>query len=95
MSRFTNKGTKDEVFDTFLNGCCYWMAFILKTRFQLECPEIMYDPVYNHFGCEIKGRTYDITGDVTDDYQWESWDIYKWGDRAEARRIYRDCIEMR
>lgn len=50
----------------------------------------MYDDVANHFGTRIDNKVYDITGDVTDDYQWVTWDSV---DDAEHReRIIRDFM---
>lgn len=78
--------------DCFLNGMCYWFAFILRGRFTAQNPIIMYDGVANHFGCKIENRIYDITGDVTEQYKWEVWLEYADRDSLETSRIYRDCI---
>ena len=76
--------------DTFLNGCCYWFAFILCNRF----PEavMMYDPVINHFVTQIDGRLYDITGEVTQEYKVVRWDTYP--DELEKQRIEKYCINF-
>ena len=50
----------------------------------------MYDQVANHFVVEIDGRLYDITGDVTDNYDVEPWD--ELDDDLLKQRIIRDCI---
>lgn len=98
ISRFTANGSKDQVIDTFQNGCCYWFADILFWRFMSvsnpddlgSIPVIMYDKIVNHFGVEIDSRIYDITGDVTQSYRWECFDP---NDPAiEKDRINRDCI---
>lgn len=72
----------------FTCGCCYWFAAILCQRF----PEsrLMYDQVENHFVTEIGGRLYDITGDVTEQYNVEPWD--ELDDPLLKARIVRDCI---
>lgn len=92
IGRFSHdhEGPLDEVQYKFLNGCCYWFAFILKTRFAEYDPEIMVDLVACHFACRIDGRVYDITGDVTDDYDWQSWDEYD--DEPHKKRISEYCI---
>ena len=35
IGRFSHDhiGIRNQVQECFLNGCCYWFAFILKTRF--------------------------------------------------------------
>lgn len=79
-----------DIEDVFTKGCCYWFAVILKTRFADDDPVIVYDETANHFGTEIEGRVYDITGDVTHDYDWESWDDLD--DELLRERIIRDCV---
>lgn len=50
---------------TFTEGMCYYFAIILQERFG---GEILYDKVENHFVTLIKGKLYDITGNVTNMY---------------------------
>lgn len=76
-----------EIEDTFLNGYCYWFAFILKSRFG---GDIMYDCINNHFVTEIGDCLYDISGQVYGSFVY--WDIYQRQDELEKQRIYRDCI---
>lgn len=90
ISRFTGSGRYEQVIKTFSFGCCYWFAHILAERFAYDGAEIMYDQVVNHFGTQINGRVYDITGDVTDAFEWECWEDL--GDALLATRIERDCI---
>ena len=82
----------DSVDRTFTEGCCYWFAVILHTRF----PEsyIVYDPTLNHFATKIGDRVFDVTGDVTEQAVsgWEPWDAYD--DLPHRRRIARDCINF-
>lgn len=92
ISRFTDNGKRLEVIDAFTNGCCYWFAVSLLIRFQHENVDIMYAQVDNHFGCLINGAVYDITGDVTDKYNWERW--YDLDDGSLVARLYRDCINF-
>lgn len=75
----------------FSNGMCYWFADTLHRRFMDEHCHIMYDEIENHFGCEINDRVYDITGDVTDAYDWEPWYNMAVRDRKLQERIIRDC----
>jgi len=90
ISRFTGSGKYEQVIEAFTCGCCYWFADILAKRFYKDGPEIMYDQVINHFGTQICGRVYDITGDVTDDYDWIPWKDLD--DISLTQRIERDCI---
>ncbi len=93
IDRFTMGGKRQQVVDAFTCGCCYWFARILYERFRLYgASEIVYDQVENHFGCRIDGRVYDICGDVTEQYDWDSWPIQ--GDPSHTNRILRDCIEF-
>ena len=93
IGHFSTDGVKPraEVLDCFLNGNCYWFAFILQERFKNEGAEIVIDYVWNHFGTRIMGRVYDITGDVTEGkYQWESWSTCQ--DDTHRNRIIKCCI---
>jgi hypothetical protein len=96
ISRFTFKGAKSEVIDTFTNGCCYWFAEILYLRFfafYSNCA-IVYDPLLNHWACAIGDRIYDITGDLTKNlkYSWVDWEEHAKEDNLVTNRLYRDCI---
>lgn len=78
--------------DVFLNGCCYWFAWILLARFP---GRIMYLPVLSHFVIEISERLYDITGDVTERYRAEAvvpWDRMDAYDSSVKDRVVRDII---
>lgn len=87
LKRFHTCADVDEV---FTQGCCYWFAYVLFGRFIRHGAEIMYDSVANHFGTKINDRVYDITGDVTEKYEWHPWsDI---SDSALRDRLVRDCI---
>lgn len=82
----------DSIIDLFLNGCCYWFSAILMQRFQTLNPILMYDEVINHFGVLIDGFVYDITGNVTNQYNWQEWS--KITDELHRERIIRDCINF-
>ena len=94
IGRFSTDGKKEreQVRDAFLFGCCYWFAFILKTRFEREYPcQIVVDYVQNHFACRINGCIYDITG-LRRDGAWEFWDDC--ADEVLKERITADCINF-
>lgn len=88
---YSYQGKRGEVVDCFLNGRCYWFARILKERFVEEETEIMIDYVVNHFGTMIGCRVYDITGDVTDRYNWQKWSDCD--DELLRSRIVKGCIQ--
>lgn len=90
IDRFTLCGKLKDTITTFTQGCCYWFAYILHCRFSNSI--IMYDPVINHFVVKIEDRLYDITGDVTGEYNVVRWSTYP--DESEKRRIIRDCIKF-
>lgn len=98
IAKFTNNGKRQEVIDTFSCGCCYWFADILWDRFMFEAKKcrIVYDPIINHWACKINDRIYDITGDITNDtqYNWEDWIDFEYKDRMLTKRLYRDCINF-
>ena len=50
----------------------------------------MYDKKSIRFGTRIRGRIYDITGDVTDKYTWIPWESVK--DTHEREKIIQDEI---
>lgn len=89
LSRFHSDDNVDTV---FTNGCCYWFSYILRGRFSENGAKLMYDQIANHFGTEIDGRVYDVTGDVSEDYSWEPWDNLS--DDLLKKRIIRDCVNF-
>lgn len=99
INRFTQDGKNQGVIETFTQGCCYWFAIVLYDRFYdyiLGVPDcrIMYDEIINHFGCYINGIIYDITGNVTNKYNWKEWNTIVMEDELLADRIIRDCIKF-
>lgn len=90
INHFHSISKIDNITDVFTEGCCYWFAFILCSRFKEA--KIMYDPVINHFVAEIENKLYDITGDVTDKYDTVLWETYE--DDLEKERIIKHCIEF-
>lgn len=62
INDFTSYESNSVLYNTFMNGYCYYFAVILKERFG---GIILYDPIDGHFVTKIDGSIYDITGDVT------------------------------
>lgn len=95
INQFTDRGRRQEVINTFKYGCCYWFARILYDRFNDPTKpteiKIVYTPD-NHFGCKIGAYVYDVTGIVTNDYNWQDWPVK--GDETLTKRLYRDCIYL-
>lgn len=95
IGRFSHdhKKPRKEVYRAFLEGGCWWFAYILKTRFEREYPcEIVIDYVAGHFACRINGTEYDITGECGDSYTWERWDDC--ADELQKERITQYCINF-
>lgn len=80
--------TGQNITDVFTMGCCYWFALILHIRFPNST--IMYDPIQNHFATMIGDRLFDITGDITNQYQVIAWEDFP--DDLERKRIIKQCI---
>ena len=76
--------------DTFLNGCCYWFAEILERRFH---GRKMYHPIENHFACDIRGKLFDVTGEI-DRNGFEDWYEFLEKDELLTERIFRDCVDF-
>lgn len=87
LKRFHESKDVDSV---FTNGCCYWFATILFSRFLRYGAEIVFDETECHFGTKINDKVFDITGDVTDKYTWIPWSSVT--DQSRRARIIRDCI---
>lgn len=97
IDHFTQAGDRKQVIECFTCGNCFWFAYILHGRFSAEpnvqC-EIMYDEVENHFATKIDNEIYDITGIVTNQYDWIAWsDLWK-KDPSLSKRIVRDCVKQ-
>lgn len=105
IENFKNRNEKRNqkyIENFFLEGCCFWFAQILKTRFTFG--KILYDLKNNHFlfygGNDLnieKNGIFDIRGEVTKAYlpwvlngtvvEWNKYD-----DVAHKKRLWRDCI---
>ena len=94
IEKFNNRGNWKQVVECFTCGNCFWFAYILHGRFNMagSTAVIVYDEVENHFGCRIGDEVYDITGLVTNQYEWEPWEEVYNRDHLHGRRIIRDCI---
>ena len=90
INEFTGGGRNEQVINCFMNGCCYWFAKILKDRFAHS--DVMYSDRENHFGCRIGRRVYDITGEVTNAYDWEPWADFIYREPRQAALITQGCI---
>lgn len=86
---FQNEGTMN----VFLNGCCYWFAFILYTRFIDNYARLMYNYISGHFATMIDDKLYDITGEIKNpDDKWIPFDEYQAKEPNYTKVIIRDCI---
>lgn len=94
IETFNNRGKWKQVVECFTCGNCFWFAYILHGRFVGlgDFVAVVYDDIENHFGCQIGKDVYDITGIVTNQYNWELWDEVKKRDALHASHIERDCI---
>ena len=86
IKHFQNEGT----ISTFMEGCCYWFAYILKSRFIFG--KIMYEPILGHFLYKYSNKCYDIRGEVdSTSLHLEEWDKYELGS-THRKRVHNDCI---
>lgn len=94
IEKFNNRGDWKQVVECFTCGNCFWFAYILHGRFNMagSTASLVYDEVENHFGCKIGNDVYDITGIVTNQYNWEPWEEVYVRDPLHGARIVRDCI---
>lgn len=53
----------------------------------------MYHPLQNHFACEIDGRLFDASGEISAE-GFEDWYMFTGKDELHTARIVRDCIDM-
>lgn len=90
IQAFCNQVKIVDLKTAFTSGLCFWFAHILHTRFPES--KIVYDPVANHFAVLVRGRLYDITGEVTGEYKVIDWDSYD--DTIHKKRITEQCINF-
>lgn len=93
IARYTDHGRREQVIDCFMNGCCARFAMDLCQRFY-PASTLMYCEQANHFGCRVMDRVYDITGDVTEKYRWETWAGFCVREPKLAENIHRNCVLM-
>ena len=89
---------------TFLHGCCYWFAWILKQHFNdMYLVEILHDPIEGHFVAEFWRedfefpKLFDIRGDVTALYNRFDLDnlrVLKKDDYKYYSRLMDDCRDF-
>lgn len=74
----------------WLTGNCYWMAYILAVRFDLD---IYYDPVIGHFfvGESQDGPFYDWSGLMLKPKHYIKLYTLKQMDETWYDRLMRDC----
>ena len=94
--------------ETFLHGCCYWFAMILRERFNDRgyLVDIFHEPVENHFvarflylTCDVSftPRFFDIRGDVTnlyDEDKLENMWIMEFDDQKRYTKLMCDCRDF-
>lgn len=88
ISKFKTSDKNGCIEEVFTSGYCYWFAYMLCGRFRNAI--LMYDPVVNHFVVQLDNRLFDITGDVTGQYECVPWSEYD--DELSRRRIEECCI---
>lgn len=89
FSKFGN-----DVKRAFIEGCCYWFAYILKERFAPNA-RIICLPQEGHFVTKIGEKYYDITGNVTKRYQKsqkDDWEEYQRYNSSRAQKIAKNCV---
>ena len=72
----------------FMEGRCYWFAFILKERFD---GKMMYNQIMNHWACLIDNQLYDATGQI-DSEGFYVWPDVVTNDDLLYNRLVAQCI---
>lgn len=76
--------------EKYMNGLCYWFAYILKGRFPQG--EIWYDQIENHFYYVIEHIAYDVRGIVNLPITAKRWDEYENYDSLDYQRVVKYCV---
>lgn len=76
--------------ERYMNGLCYWFAYILKGRFPKG--DIWYDQIMNHFYFVIEDAAFDIRGRVILPRTAMKWDEYEAYDALDYQRVVKYCI---
>jgi hypothetical protein len=74
----------------FINGLCYWFAYILKGRFPEG--EMWYDQIENHFYFVINNEAYDVRGKIQLPKTAMRWCDYEGFDFLDYNRVIKYCI---
>lgn len=91
IDRFTGRGRREGVFECF-EECSARFALDLCQRFYPG--ELMYSAEENLFGARIDGLVYNIHGDVTDYYNWETWSSFANREPVLSEEVYHNSILM-
>ena len=79
----------------FSNGCSYWFAFILSTRFRGGA--IVLHPSKQYFLFCCGSQLYDIHGDVTDLYAGETildWSMMRYTNLDLRDKLIRERVQL-
>ena len=74
----------------YLNGLCYWFAYMLKGRF--PDGEIWYDPVLCHFYFMLNDVAYDVRGCIDIPKTSIEWNKYQEFDSSDYKRVVKYCV---
>ena len=74
---------------TFMDGQCYWFAFVLGGRF--TDMDLVYEPIEGHWLATVAGQYFDIRGDVTHLYA-AGHELYSEDYALEIRSIVEGTI---
>lgn len=87
IEEFISLFGKDE---RYMNGLCYWFAYILKGRFPNG--DIWYDPIEVHFYYVLDNVAYDVMGKTALPNKSIKWDEYQTYDTLDYQRVVKYCI---
>lgn len=76
--------------EKYINGLCYWFAYILKGRFPEG--EIWYDQIMNHFYFVVNDSAFDVRGQVILPSTAMKWSEYEAYDTLDYQRVVKYCI---
>ena len=76
--------------DDFLNGLCFWFAYVLQGRF--PGGDICYDPVWCHFYYIVDGHAYDVRGEIDMPDEPIKWLEYRDFDELDYFRVLHYCV---
>lgn len=76
--------------DKFMNGLCYWFAYMLKGRFPNG--EIWYNQIENHFYFVVNNKAFDVRGEVELPSTAIRWSEYANYDELDYQRVVKYCV---